>query len=113
MKQRIGDHFGTLERKARLLSTFANANRLHMLQLLAAGEMSVGELAEKVELSQSAVSQHLALLREENIVKARRDSQTKYYALESEAARTLLDTLTDIFELQLQSGLGNFLLGDS
>jgi DNA-binding transcriptional ArsR family regulator len=68
-----------LERKATeaagLLKLLANENRLLILcRLVIAGEMSVGDLAEAVELSQSALSQHLAKMREDGLVATRRDA---------------------------------------
>lgn len=65
----------------------------HLLQ----AEMSVGAIAEKVSLSQSALSQHLAKLRSLNVVETRRERQMIYYSCKSEAARQLLATLKDIF----------------
>lgn len=106
MEKRLGHHFRTLERKSNLLATISNMNRLHILELLAAREMSVGELAEHIELSQSATSQHLAILRNEKIVAVRRVSQVKYYSLESQAARTLLALLAELFEPQSRLGVG-------
>ena len=65
---------------ARLLRLLANEKRLMILCLLVArGEMDVTSLAEAVELSQSALSQHLAKLREDGLVAYRRESQTLYY----------------------------------
>ena len=81
----------------------SNANRLHILQLLISGEMTVGHIAETVELSNSSTSQHLAVLRAEDIVVARRESQIKYYSLKSPAVRALLVTLSNIFEPQLNT----------
>ena len=103
MDQYIDDCTDTLERKATLLSTIGNKNRLHILHLLAGGEMCVGEIAEKLEISQSAVSQHLAILRGEEMVTVRRACQTRYYSLKPLAARIVLDVLVDIFESQLRS----------
>ncbi|MBP2448264.1 DNA-binding transcriptional ArsR family regulator [Rhizobium leguminosarum] len=54
-------------------------------------------LADEVGLSQSSTSQHLAILREQGLVQTRRAAQTIYYSLQSSAARTMLDTLADIF----------------
>ncbi|MBB2673781.1 UNVERIFIED_ORG: DNA-binding transcriptional ArsR family regulator [Rhizobium esperanzae] len=54
-------------------------------------------LADEVGLSQSSTSQHLAILREHGLVQTRRVAQTIYYSLQSGAARTMLDTLADIF----------------
>ncbi len=68
------------EEAANLLKALANANRLVVLCLLAQGEMSVGQLNAQVPLTQSALSQHLAVLRRDGLVKTRRDAQTVYYS---------------------------------
>ncbi|MGH1571096.1 ArsR/SmtB family transcription factor [Methylobacterium sp. P31] len=83
---------------ARLLRLLANEKRLLILCLLIArGEMDVTSLAEAVELSQSALSQHLAKLREDRLVAFRRESQTLHYRLEDPRAARVLATLKDIF----------------
>ncbi len=83
---------------ARLLRLLANEKRLLILCLLVAhGEMDVTSLAREVELSQSALSQHLAKLREDGLVAFRRESQTIHYRLEDPKAARVLATLKDIF----------------
>jgi len=82
---------------ARLLKTLANDQRLRVLCFLFDAEMSVGEINERVELSQSALSQHLAKLRAEGIVTTRRDAQTIYYSLADGAVRQIIATLHDIY----------------
>lgn len=83
---------------ARLLRLLANEKRLLILCLLIArGEMDVTSLAAEVELSQSALSQHLAKLREDGLVAFRRESQTLHYRLEDPRAARVLTTLKDIF----------------
>ena len=83
---------------ARLLRLLANEKRLLILcLLLARGEMDVTSLSAAVELSQSALSQHLAKLREDGLVAFRRESQTLYYRLEDPRVARLLATLKDIF----------------
>ena len=83
---------------ARLLRLLANEKRLLSLCLLVArGEMDVTSLAREVELSQSALSQHLAKLREDGLVAFRRESQTIHYRLEDPRAARVLETLKDIF----------------
>jgi DNA-binding transcriptional ArsR family regulator len=64
---------------ARLLKTIGNEYRLMILCTLFEGELSVGALNERVPLSQSALSQHLAVLREDGLVTTRREAQTIYY----------------------------------
>jgi len=80
-----------------LLKAMASEARLMILCELLEGERTVTELHEAVQLSMSAVSQHLAKLREENLVATRRESQTVYYSLASDAAERVLATLHDIF----------------
>lgn len=82
---------------AELLKTLGNAQRLRILCLLVDGEHSVGEINAHVPLSQSALSQHLAVLREQALVETRREAQTIYYALADGPARALLGTLHDIY----------------
>lgn len=82
---------------ARLLRALANDKRLMLLCLLAEGEASVGELNEQVDLSQSALSQHLALLREDGLVETRREAQTIFYSLVDGPARRVIDTLHAIY----------------
>lgn len=69
------------DRAAALLGALANPNRLMILCSLIEGEHSVGELNARVPLSQSALSQHLARLREEGLVGTRRESQTIHYRI--------------------------------
>ena len=73
-----------------LLKALSNESRLLILCLLTQGEMSVSELNRRFDLSQSALSQHLAKLRRDNLVDTRRDSQTIYYSLASPEAGRLI-----------------------
>lgn len=82
---------------ASLLSAMSNAKRLLILCNLVGGEMPVGQLAETVGLSQSALSQHLAKLRSRNLVRTRRDAQTIYYSIASNDVFEVLDTLGGIY----------------
>jgi DNA-binding transcriptional ArsR family regulator len=82
----------------RLLKLLANEKRLLILCFLAArGEITVGELADRVDLSQSALSQHLAKLRADGLVTFRRASQTLHYRVADERALRLLLLLKDIY----------------
>ncbi|MGS1012992.1 ArsR/SmtB family transcription factor [Rhodanobacter sp. UC4450_H17] len=80
-----------------LLKGIASHNRLLLLCQLVEGERSVGELAQVLKLSQSVVSQHLALLRRDRIVNGRREAQSIYYRISDERARTLMTTLFELF----------------
>ena len=82
---------------AHLLRVLANEKRLMLLCLLVEGEHSVGELNAKVDLSQSALSQHLAVLREDGLVTTRREAQTIFYALADGPAQRIIETLHGIY----------------
>jgi len=81
-----------------LLQALSNASRMHILTILCEGEISVAPLSKRVGLSQSALSQHLSKLRDANLVKTRRESQTVYYRCESSAVRKVLATLSALFD---------------
>lgn len=82
---------------ARLMRSLANHQRLLVLCALAEGELSVSELNRRVTLSQSALSQHLAVLRNEQLVSTRREAQTIYYSLMDGPAVRVLQLLHDEF----------------
>lgn len=82
---------------SRVLKALANEKRLLLLCQLVEGECSVGELNARVDLSQSALSQHLAVLRDEGLVTTRREAQTIYYALAEGPAQQILSTLHRIY----------------
>ncbi len=84
-------------RACALLKAMSNEHRLLVLCQLHQGELSVGELERIVELSQSALSQHLGRLRREGLVKARRSAQTIYYSLNGDEATAVIATLSDIY----------------
>lgn len=93
---------GTLEARAAeaamMLKMLANENRLLILCRIAQdGEVSVGVLAAAAGLSQSALSQHLARLRNEGLVETRRAAQTVYYRIADDRVARLLDVLKDIY----------------
>jgi ArsR family transcriptional regulator, virulence genes transcriptional regulator len=82
---------------ASLLKGLANESRLIIMCVLAEGECSVGQLNARLELSQSALSQHLAILREQGLVQTRRESQTIYYRLANTPALKIIELLHEIF----------------
>jgi len=82
---------------ASLLRALANEQRLMILCNLAGGELSVGQLNERLALGQSALSQHLAVLRKTGVVTTRRASQTVYYSLKPGPAARIVDTLHGIY----------------
>lgn len=79
------------------LKALGNENRLIILCYLLEGELSVGALNEKLPLSQSALSQHLAVLRKDKLVETRRDSQTIYYSIADMRVKELIQTLYRLF----------------
>lgn len=82
---------------AGLLKKMANESRLLILCTLIDGEMSVGELNQLIPLSQSALSQHLAALRNAQLVKVRRESQSIIYSLKGDETTRVLEVLQSIF----------------
>ncbi len=85
------------EQASDFLKSLANPVRLRILCLLAQGEASVGDIAEKLAARQSLISQHLALLRKDGLVRPRRDGQTIHYALADEKAEKLIGVLYESF----------------
>lgn len=97
MKVEPAQMHASAEAAEELLKAMANRHRLMILCQLIGGECSVGELAELLELRDSTVSQHLALLRKDDLVATRRDGQTIWYSIASDPARSLVETLYQIF----------------
>jgi len=84
-------------RASQFLKALSNEHRLLILCRLADGEKSVGELETMIGLSQSALSQHLARLRRDELVKTRREAQTIYYSLIGEEATQVIDVLYGLY----------------
>lgn len=83
---------------ATLLRAMGNEHRLLVLCLLIEhGELSVGALQAQVSLSQSALSQHLAKMREEGLISFRREAQTLYYRIERAEVSAVVATLKQLF----------------
>jgi ArsR family transcriptional regulator len=82
---------------AKLLRALSNERRLMILCQLGDGELAVGQIQTLVGLSQSALSQHLAVLREQGVVSTRRDGQTIHYRIADPAAVKVVSTLAEIF----------------
>ena len=85
------------DQASELLKSLANRNRLLILCQLVDGERSVGELAAFLGARDSTVSQHLALLRKDGLVRARREAQTIYYSIASSPAQRVLETLFAVY----------------
>ena len=88
---------GNAERAAELMKSMSNKWRLLVLCSLVHGEKSVGELERKIGIGQSALSQHLAVLRRKKLVATRRSAQTIYYSLAGREVALLLTTLYGIY----------------
>lgn len=85
------------EEVAVTLTAMANAKRLMVMCTLLAGEKSVGDLAEIVQLTPAALSQHLGKMRALRLVATRRDGQMIYYSLASAEVRAVLETLYRVY----------------
>lgn len=97
----LSSHAGDLQARANtaslLLKAMSNENRLMILCNLLHGEKTVGELEHGIGLSQSALSQHLAVLRQNKLVSTRRDAQSIYYSLTGVEARAVIETLYGLY----------------
>ena len=97
MKIKADEMHAAAEAAEELLKALANRHRLMILCQLSEKERSVGELADLLDLRDSTVSQHLALLRKDGLVSTRRDGQTVWYAIVSPAARRMIETIYRIY----------------
>lgn len=88
---------GSAVRVTDLLKAMANPSRLMILCQLAEGEKSVGEMESVIGLSQSGLSQHLAVLRRKRIVATRREAQSIYYSLASKEVEEIMAALYRVF----------------
>lgn len=89
--------FEQREELAQLLRLIVHESRLMILCLSEKKEMPVGEINEQINLSQSALSQHLAILRKNKLVSTRRKSQTIYYKLSDKNLSNIIHTLRNIY----------------
>jgi len=85
------------ETAARLLRVMSNKHRLRVLCGLVGGEKSVGELNDEIPVSQSVLSQHLAVLRRARLVQTRREAQVIYYSMTPGPAQNVIAVLHDAF----------------
>lgn len=98
LQETISDFEVQASEAVAMMKALANEKRLIILcKLLEHGEMSVLSLSAEVGLSQSALSQHLARMREENIVGFRRNAQTLYYRVTDPRVLKILNTLKSIY----------------
>lgn len=89
----VNSLYDSARRASGLLKSMGNPHRLIILCQLLQGERSVGDLERLVGLSQSALSQHLARLRRDGLVKTRRSAQTIFYSLSGNEAKAVISTL--------------------
>lgn len=82
-----------VETASQLLKAIASPNRLMLLCALAEGEKSVSELADVLDLRQATVSQHLARLRQEDLVETRREAQSVFYSIADKTAEKIIQLL--------------------
>ena len=82
---------------ASLLKALSNESRLLILCNLVSGEKCVGELNDRIPLSQSALSQHLARLRKDELVSIRKEAQTVYYQIASPEAEQIIEVLYNVY----------------
>ncbi|MDN2481980.1 ArsR/SmtB family transcription factor [Vibrio astriarenae] len=80
-----------------VLKAMANERRLQILCLLLDTELSVGQISAQLDLSQSALSQHLAWLRRDGLVETRKEAQTVYYSLKSREVKALITVLHQLY----------------
>ena len=93
----LGDVEHNIKGATALLKALSNENRLKIICTLHKSERCVNELVSIVGLRQSALSQQLACLRQDGLVKTRREAQTIYYMIRDEATSEILQTLCRIF----------------
>jgi DNA-binding transcriptional ArsR family regulator len=96
-KPNINQLRNAADRASELLKNLANNHRLMVLCLLAEGEMSVAQISEHIDLGQSPLSQHLARLRTDGLVKTRKVAQHVYYSLDSDEAGEVIQTLHRLY----------------
>ena len=80
----------TMEQIAELFKGFADPTRVHILSLLSQQERCVTEIAEEVQLSQSAISHQLRILKQMHLIKYRRDGKNLWYSLADDHVKTIL-----------------------
>ena len=83
--------------KAGIFQALAHPTRVAIVEYLQHGELTVGRLCEKVHIEQANASQHLAVLRNKNIVQTRKEGNQIYYSLRDPALAKVLDALRDFF----------------
>ena len=88
---------GNAQAASELLKAMSNQTRLMILCQLLHGEKTAGELDSLTNLSQSALSQHLAVLRDHGLVQTRRESQNIFYSIDGDKPRAIIEVLYQLF----------------
>ena len=86
-----------INKAVKVLKAVANEKRLRVLYYISEEEKSVGDIEKQIGLSQSALSQHLAVLRADDIVETRREAQTIFYVLKDEKTKQILHLVKELF----------------
>jgi DNA-binding transcriptional ArsR family regulator len=97
MAMNIEEMEANAAKAVKLLKALANERRLFILCHLLDKELSVGEMNQHLGLSQSALSQHLAILRNDKLVATRKEAQTVYYSLQSDEVREVIALLHKLY----------------
>jgi len=88
---------GNAQAASDLLKAMSNQTRLMILCQLLHGEKTAGELDSLTQLSQSALSQHLAVLRDHGLVQTRRESQNIFYSIDGDKPKAIIEVLYRLF----------------
>ncbi|MBL4613547.1 MAG: winged helix-turn-helix transcriptional regulator [Magnetovibrio sp.] len=91
---------GNAQEASALLKAMSNQTRLMILCQLLHGEKTAGELDSLTNLSQSALSQHLAVLRDHGLVQTRRESQNIFYSIDGDKPKAIIEVLYRLFNSQ-------------
>src|SRR5262249_19109155 len=82
----------------------ADPTRRQILQLLRWGEMTAGELAERFDMTKPSMSHHFSVLKQADLIEARREGQQIYYSLNTTVAEDLLAIVWDLFSKRRREG---------
>lgn len=80
-----------IQEMAEFFRIFGDATRIRILQVLLEGEKNVGDLAEALEMSQSAISHQLRVLRQNDLVKYRKEGKVVFYSLDDEHVQNVME----------------------
>lgn len=102
MPKTVDCHAVDMSKASSMLKALSNERRLQILCQLLEGERCVHELEKHIRISQSALSQHLAKLRQADLVTTRRNAQTIYYSIKDDAVFAMLSTIRDVYSTRLK-----------